>query len=149
MMLRIFCANFSTSASKSNSLYFDNIQNQIVGDHDSFVLELTSFVSEETDSCRITSTNLNRRFMTSTFTAVAGTPDKTAGQLKLGTNTLPFGLYGYRIGFQNNATNTDIANTTIIQRGIAIVMANGGQFTEVAGNFVEYSDTNDTYAYTG
>tara|TARA_R100001163_G_scaffold22361_1_gene18929 strand:- start:280 stop:735 length:456 start_codon:yes stop_codon:yes gene_type:complete len=149
-MLVLTDGNKVSRTDTSNTLIFDNVKNQMPDSNRSYVLEVTSQVTGSSDSCRLVSTKINDRLMEAILVLKGqATPvDKTAGELFLGTTSLPFGFYNYQLGFQvASSTNTSITHTTVIQQGIALLIDVRGSMQELDSAFVSYSDDNTYHAY--
>jgi len=148
-MLHLITADFSTPANTTNTVYFDNVQNQVTINNAAFIIELTSLVTEGKTSARFEASINNARFMTADIKCTHAAASAANAEVQLGTKTLPFGLYSYRIGFQSDdSANLDINNTTIFQHGLSMAVAQGGEMSELTGDFVEYASNTNTYAYT-
>jgi hypothetical protein len=149
-MLVLTDSNKVSRTDTSNTLLFDNVKNQMPDSNRSYVLELTSQVTGSSDSCRLVATKINDRLLQARL-ILKGSPapiDKTAGELYLGTTSLPFGFYNYQLGFQvASSTNTSITHTTVIQQGIALLIDVRGSMQELDSPFVSYSDDNTYHAY--
>lgn len=138
----------SSHVPEINTLVFSNVKNQVPSGILSYVLELTSMATGASTSCRIASPKLNDRRMEVSITLTKATPDPTIGQLTMGTPTLPYGLYRYRLAHQPlTPVNTDIDNATIFQYGSALLIDKNGNMAELADAFTEYIDNNTYHAY--
>ena len=147
-MLVLIDGNKVSRTDTSNTLIFDNVLNQMDDANKSYVLQLTSQTTGSSDSCKLVSAKINDRFMRATLVLKGqDSADKTAGELYLGTTSLPFGFYNYQLGFQGaTSTNTAITHTKVIQQGIALLIDVRGSMLELP-QYVSYQDDNTYHAY--